>query len=58
MTDDRHLFAALFRCQVFKLAKGLVIGDIVFTTLRWTETFHTTDTQITKDMTCLKGCTV
>ena len=25
------------------LAKGLLIGDTIFTFLRWTETFHMTD---------------
>ena len=28
----------------FQLAKGLLIGDTIFTTLKRTETFHTTDT--------------
>ena len=30
--------------SLIKLAKGLLIGDTIFTTLRWTETFHMTDT--------------
>ena len=36
----------LFRFQVkYLAANGLLTGETIFTTLRWTETFHMTDRQ-------------
>ena len=38
----------LFRCQVYLAGQGLLIGDTIFTTLRWISTFHMTDTHTQK----------
>ena len=38
------IITILFRWQVYLAGQGPTNwGDYVFTTLRWTETFHTTD---------------
>ena len=49
----------LFRCQVIYIypAKGLLIGDTIFTTLRLTENIHMTD-KCTHKHTSLQGPTV
>ena len=30
--------------SIYLAGQGLLIGDTIFTTLRWMETFHTADT--------------